>query len=158
MLNALTYVFSNELRRPLVWQTVSSIPPVIKEEPFRAKPDQSRFRFIVHVPISIRRGPTGRRCQKGHTRAHDRECTRSSFDTQTRSLESKHLQRMKTKKNKTEPKGIEKKGSRTSKGCRDIDAKQKERQATTSRRPYCCYLVLGVAQKRLQSVLKLRQL
>lgn len=98
MLNALTYVFSNELRRPLVWQTVSSIPPVIKEEPFRAKPDQSRFRIIVHVPISIRRGPTGRRCQKGHTRAHDRECTRSSFDTQTRSLESKHLRRMKTKK------------------------------------------------------------
>lgn len=52
MLNALTYVFSNELRRPLVWQTVSSIPPVIKEEPFRAKPDQSRFRFTTSPYIS----------------------------------------------------------------------------------------------------------
>lgn len=144
MLNALTYVFSNELRRPLVWQTVSSIPPVIKEEPFRAKPDQSRFRFTTSPYISEedQQGEDARKATRERTIGmHKIEFWYADTISWKQTLAAYENE----KKNKTEPKRIEKKGSRTSKGCRDIDAKQKERQATTSRRPYCCYLVLGVA-------------
>lgn len=123
-------------------------PPLLrwlKEEPF-AQNRISPVSILIPSPYLSEEDQQGEDARKAtHGRAR-KGCTRSSLDKRTRS-EKQTLAANETKKKENREKAIEKnvRVLQSIKSYREIDAKQKERQGTTSRGPYCCYLVHCVA-------------
>lgn len=114
------------------------------EEPFARKPDQSRFDFSP-VPYLSEEDQQGEGARKA-TRERTKGCTRSRLRIEDTIWErSKNLRRMKRKEKQNREKPIERNRSRTSiKSIKLMPSKRKD-EPLTSRRPYCCYLVLCVA-------------